>query len=148
MERGDRTREDRLPVHVRRYVERELEDFPFNELAVSRFEEMVRDVTLETPIRPEGGGRTEGMVGDPTGRKAVRLAILRDQYEAKLAKVRAIRETMALLTEEEQKIVRFRYFDRTLTHDGVMVELGLSRGAYFQRLNRILRRFAISFGLL
>lgn len=141
--------DSRLPKHVRDYIERELYDYPFNELAVSRFEEMVADIAHERSAPADGAGiRPEGMAGDPTGRKAVRLALLRDQYDAKWPKVKAIRETFRRLTEEEQQIVRLRYFDRTFTHEGVMLELGLSRGAYFRRLNEILRRFAIALGLL
>lgn len=137
-----------LPRHVRQYVEKELYDFPFNEAAVRRYEQMVEDVVYEKPVVPEGGGRPSTGHSDPTGRKGVRLALLAEKYWSASWRVEAIREVMKLLTEEERQIVRMRYFERAYTHEGIMFELGLSRGTYFRRLNEILRRFALALGVL
>lgn len=139
---------ERLPAAVRKTVERHLREYKANKAAVASYPELRESILLASPVRPEGPA-PEGVVGDPSGHKAIRLVELEARMRRKAAIVAAIDDVLETLSEEDRKLVELRYFSGVyFTHQRMAREMHMSRSAYYRRLNWILRLFALRLGLL
>lgn len=143
-----RTPLETLPTAVRKTVERHLREYKANKAAVASYPELRESILYGAPARPEGPA-PEGSVGDPSGVKAVKLAELDRRIRQKAVIVAAIDDVLQSLSDEDLRLIELRYFSGFwFTTARMARELNMGRTAYYRRLNRLLRLFALRLGLL
>ena len=136
----------RLTWATRRFVEQEIRWYP---QLLREYLDLRNDIILAQPRRDTvvSGGE----VGDPTGRKAVRL--VSDRYLRRLeSSLPAMEEAMRLLAEQEDgekkcELVRLTYWTMGLGTEQIAKRLNISRRTYFYWKDQILLLVAWCLGL-
>ena len=130
---------------VRLYIESELRDYDSTK---KEWEQLQTDV-----IYSSGGGDDSGIrgtdVGAPTERKALKLITNRRLSQLERT-IKAFEKVMMNLTEDMYRLVQMKYWDlpRTLTDDGIALELHIDKRTLYRYTNGILLALAKEMGVV
>ncbi|HHY45869.1 MAG TPA: hypothetical protein GX506_01040 [Firmicutes bacterium] len=139
--------ESRIPNPVFKFVEYKLYHYRENKAAIKAWEEMREDILQRGRQWQIGFPPPEGQ-HSPTEEKTIQMMILEQKAQRELFWIRAIEDVLAILPEQDKRLVELKYFEGYLTNAGVARELNMSERAFYDRREVIIRRFAIRFGLL
>ncbi len=140
-------REERLPAHVYRYVERELFDYKANVILIEQHDQERADIIKGTPNGDDEVHIHSSAPGDPTYAKVARLLRLTKRAERVRPNVEAITRMLNVLSDEQRRLVKAKYFERRYTNDGIAEQLGWSLRSYYRRKDEIVRLFARALGI-
>jgi len=122
------------------FVERKLYDYPANKQIIRDYEaqrEALLHRTKENDGQPRGSG-----IGKPTETTAIQLALLEQRVRCESFWIRAIEDTMELLSDEDKMLVQLKYFEGYLTNDGIMLKMGMSKKRFYRMRDEIITKFA------
>jgi len=122
------------------FVERKLYDYPANKQIIRDYEaqrEAILHRTKENDGQPRGSG-----IGKPTEATAIQLALLEQRVRCESFWIRAIEDTMELLSDEDKMLVQLKYFEGYLTNDGIMLKMGMSKKRFYRMRDEIITKFA------
>ena len=146
MNQAAKEQPDKLPSHVIRFVEGELESYGV--LLATKAELMYDCQDLLNKSRqicesPGGGGGEQ----DKVSLQAIKLVSLEERIKDVSRRINRIENGIAVLLPNERELVELKYFsNRALSNDQVMEELHISgRGRYYAIKNQALRKFATIF---
>lgn len=140
-------REERLPPHVYRYVERELFDYKANVILVEQHDQERADIIQGTPSQDDEVHIHSSAPGDPTYAKVARLLRLTKRAERVRPNVEVISALLAQLNDEQRKLIKAKYIERRYTNEGIAEQLGWSLRSYYRRKDEIVRLFARALGI-
>lgn len=123
-----------------RFVERKLYDYPANKQIIRDYEaqrEAILHRTKDNDGQPRGSG-----IGKPTETTAIQLALLEQRVRCESFWIRAIEDTMELLSDEDKMLVQLKYFEGYLTNDGIMLKMGMSKKRFYRMRDEIITKFA------
>ena len=123
-----------------RFVERKLYDYPANKQIIRDYEaqrEAILHRTKDNDGQPRGSG-----IGKPTETTAIQLALLEQRVRCESFWIRAIEDTMELLSDEDKILVQLKYFEGYLTNDGIMLKMGMSKKRFYRMRDEIITKFA------
>ena len=123
-----------------KFVERKLYDYPANKQIIRDYEaqrEAILHRTKDNDGQPRGSG-----IGKPTETTAIQLALLEQRVRCESFWIRAIEDTMELLSDEDKMLVRLKYFEGYLTNDGIMLKMGMSKKRFYRMRDEIITKFA------
>ena len=123
-----------------KFVERKLYDYPANKQIIRDYEaqrEAILHRTKDNDGQPRGSG-----IGKPTETTAIQLALLEQRVKCESFWIRAIEDTMELLSDEDKMLVRLKYFEGYLTNDGIMLKMGMSKKRFYRMRDEIITKFA------
>lgn len=123
-----------------KFVERKLYDYPANKQIIRDYEaqrEAILHRTKDNDGQPRGSG-----IGKPTETTAIQLALLEQRVRCESFWVRAIEDTMELLSDEDKMLVQLKYFEGYLTNDGIMLKMGMSKKRFYRMRDEIITKFA------
>ena len=129
-----------------RFVERKLYDYPANKQIIRDYEaqrEAILHRTKDNDGQPRGSG-----IGKPTETTAIQLALLEQRVRCESFWIRAIEDTMELLSDEDKMLVRLKYFEGYLTNDGIMFKMGIDRNRFYRMRAEIITKFAKRMALI
>jgi RinA family phage transcriptional activator len=133
--------QQKVPRHVYKFIEAELYDYKINKKTL---EALKNDVYLAT-FSGDGTGRSSRR-GSPSEAKVMQL--MSDRLIQRLEySVKAIEDVLETLTEEENKLVRLKYFDKAYTNKGLAMVLGMSEPTVIEMKKKAIRNFAIRYSL-
>lgn len=137
-----------VPGPVFKFVEYKLYHYQENLAAIKAWEEERRDIlTRGRQLQPGAPTQTAGY-HSPTEAKTIQRLLLEEKAQRELFWIRAIEDVLAVLPEEDRRLVELKYFDGLLTNAAVARELNMSEATYYRRRAAIIKRFAMRFGLL
>lgn len=122
------------------FVERKLYDYPANKQIIRDFEarsEAILHRTKENDGQPRGSG-----IGKPTETTAIQLALLEQRVKCEAFWIRAIEDTLELLSDEDKTLVQLKYFEGYLTNEGIMLRMGMSKKRFYRMRDEIITKFA------
>ena len=122
------------------FVERKLYDYPTNKQIIRDYEaqrEAILHRTKDNDGQPRGSG-----IGKPTETTAIQLAPLEQRVRCESFWIRAIEDTMELLSDEDKMLVQLKYFEGYLTNDGIMLKMGMSKKRFYRMRDEIITKFA------
>ena len=122
------------------FVERKLYDYPANKQIIRDYEaqrEAILHRTKDNDGQPRGSG-----IGKPTETTAIQLALLEQRVRCESFWIRAIEDTMELLSDEDKMLVQLKYFEGYLTNDGIMLKMGMSKKRFYRMRDEIITKFA------
>ena len=122
------------------FVERKLYDYPANKQIIRDYEaqrEAILHRTKENDGQPRGSG-----IGKPTEATAIQLALLEQRVRCESFWIRAIEDTMELLSDEDKMLVQLKYFEGYLTNEGIMLRMGMSKKRFYRMREEIITKFA------
>lgn len=122
------------------FVERKLYDYQTNK-QIARDYEAQRDALLHRTKENDGQPRGSG-IGKPTETTAIQLALLEQRVKCEAFWLRAIEDTMELLSDEDKMLVQLKYFEGYLTNEGIMLKMGMSRKKFYSLRDEIITKFA------
>lgn len=123
-----------------KFVERKLYDYPANKQIIRDYEaqrEAILHRTKDNDGQPRGSG-----IGKPTETTAIQLALLEQRVRCESFWIRAIEDTMELLSDEDKILVQLKYFEGYLTNDGIMLKMGMSKKRFYRMRDEIITKFA------
>lgn len=123
-----------------KFVERKLYDYPANKQIIRNYEaqrEAILHRTKDNDGQPRGSG-----IGKPTETTAIQLALLEQRVRCESFWIRAIEDTMELLSDEDKMLVQLKYFEGYLTNDGIMLKMGMSKKRFYRMRDEIITKFA------
>jgi len=123
-----------------KFVERKLYDYPANKQIIRDYEaqrEAILHRTKDNDGQPRGSG-----IGKPTETTAIQLALLEQRVRCESFWIRAIEDTMELLSDEDKMLVQLKYFEGYLTNDGIMLKMGMSKKRFYRMRDEIITKFA------
>ncbi len=129
-----------------KFVERKLYDYPANKQIIRDYEaqrEAILHRTKDNDGQPRGSG-----IGKPTETTAIQLALLEQRVRCESFWVRAIEDTMELLSDEDKMLVQLKYFEGYLTNDGIMLKMGMSKKRFYRMRDEIITKFARRMALI
>lgn len=129
-----------------KFVERKLYDYPANKQIIRDYEaqrEAILHRTKDNDGQPRGSG-----IGKPTETTAIQLALLEQRVRCESFWIRAIEDTMELLSDEDKMLVRLKYFEGYLTNDGIMFKMGIDRNRFYRMRAEIITKFAKRMALI
>ena len=129
-----------------RFVERKLYDYPANKQIIRDYEaqrEAILHRTKDNDGQPRGSG-----IGKPTETTAIQLALLEQRVRCESFWIRAIEDTMELLSDEDKMLVQLKYFEGYLTNDGIMFKMGIERNRFYRMRAEIITKFAKRMALI
>ena len=129
-----------------RFVERKLYDYPANKQIIRDYEaqrEAILQRTKDNDGQPRGSG-----IGKPTETTAIQLALLEQRVRCESFWIRAIEDTMELLSDEDKMLVQLKYFEGYLTNDGIMFKMGIERNRFYRMRAEIITKFAKRMALI
>lgn len=129
-----------------KFVERKLYDYPANKQIIRDYEaqrEAILHRTKDNDGQPRGSG-----IGKPTETTAIQLALLEQRVKCEAFWIRAIEDTMELLSDEDKMLVRLKYFEGYLTNDGIMLKMGMSKKRFYRMRDEIITKFARRMALI
>lgn len=129
-----------------KFVERKLYDYPANKQIIRDYEaqrEAILHRTKDNDGQPRGSG-----IGKPTETTAIQLALLEQRVRCESFWIRAIEDTMELLSDEDKMLVRLKYFEGYLTNDGIMLKMGMSKKRFYRMRDEIITKFARRMALI
>jgi len=144
---------DRLPPHVARYVEGELEGYRRNVQWLADYEATVEDIEERYRASPGDEAAVQAAPGDTTAAKAELLALLERRAEVVAWSVRVIERALPHLTEQETALVEIRYlsgewWSQQWTWGDLAEHLGVTERRLYEVRREVLGRFATAFGIL
>lgn len=122
------------------FVERKLYDYPANKQIVRDYEaqrEAILHRTKDNNGQPRGSG-----IGRPTETTAIQLALLEQRVKCEAFWIRAIEDTLELLSDEDKTLVQLKYFEGYLTNEGIMLRMGMSKKRFYRMRDEIITKFA------
>lgn len=125
----DKENDITIRKEVFRHVEAELYAYPFRKREIERLREEI--LHPHAPAEENIGGGKSNLPGDPTAKKAIRLA-----SHAKLVHMErvadAIEEAYDRLPEVKKELIQVKYWTKPqrLTTVGICGELGISESTY------------------
>lgn len=128
------------------FVERKLYDYPANKQIIRDYEaqrEAILHRTKDNDGQPRGSG-----IGKPTETTAIQLALLEQRVRCESFWIRAIEDTMELLSDEDKILVQLKYFEGYLTNDGIMFKMGIDRNRFYRMRAEIITKFAKRMALI
>ena len=128
------------------FVERKLYDYPANKQIIRDYEaqrEAILHRTKDNDGQPRGSG-----IGKPTETTAIQLALLEQRVRCESFWIRAIEDTMELLSDEDKILVQLKYFEGYLTNDGIMFKMGIERNRFYRMRAEIITKFAKRMALI
>ena len=128
--------ERKLTRQELKFVERKLYDYPANKQIIRDYEaqrEAILHRTKDNDGQPRGSG-----IGKPTETTAIQLALLEQRVRCELFWIRAIEDTMELLSDEDKMLVQLKYFEGYLTNDGIMLKMGIERNRFYRMRSEII----------
>lgn len=138
--------------HVFRYVEKDLEQYLAYQEILSEWEsrrnEILEEIGGSKPFDITGDRRSVGGKSDPVSSKA--LSILEEAEFIDIIKrhVRAIEDTLELLSEEDRRLIELKYFSLGIyTNANIAAQLHISERALARKRNELISRFALRMGL-
>lgn len=140
-------RDERVPPHVYRYVERELYDYPANKVLIQEYDRNRADILEGKPEFDANIHIHSNVPGDSTYAKVARLLRLSRKVDRVRPNVEAITAMLEHLTYEQRRLVDLKYFQKRLTNEGLAEELGWSLRSYYRRKDEVIRLFARAMGL-
>lgn len=129
-----------------KFVERKLYDYPANKQIIRDYEaqrEAILHRTKDNDGQPRGSG-----IGKPTETTAIQLALLEQRVRCESFWIRAIEDTMELLSDEDKMLVQLKYFEGYLTNDGIMFKMGIDRNRFYRMRAEIITKFAKRMALI
>lgn len=136
----EQTSERKLTRQEFSFVERKLYDYPANKQIIRDYEtqkEAILHRTKENDGQPRGSG-----IGKPTETTAIQLALLEQRVRCESFWIRAIEDTMELLSDEDKMLVQLKYFEGYLTNEGVALKMGVDRNRFYRMRGEIITKFA------
>lgn len=133
----------RLKREMKAYIEAELRDYHQTKLDLIEHKD---ELILQSPVSDSSGVRGTN-VSRPTESKAMKL-ITNKRIKRAEQIVRSIETVINALPEEKYRLVELRYWQqpRTLTDDGIAVELSCDRSTLYRWIDGILLAIAIEMG--
>jgi RinA family phage transcriptional activator len=122
------------------FVERKLYDYPANKQIIADYEaqrEAILHRTKDNDGQPRGSG-----IGKPTETTAIQLALLEQRVKCEAFWIRAIEDTLELLSDEDKTLVQLKYFEGYLTNEGIMLRMGMSKKRFYRMRDEIITKFA------
>lgn len=136
--------EERIERHIYRYVEAELENYTtYKKLVQEVKEEGLYSGAKSSLCRDITGRFSQNQSSDPTHKEAVHVLANKYRLDRQKDMITCIEDVLAILNDEQQKLIELRYFGGFLTDVGVMRELGMSRATYFREKRKLIKQFAI-----
>ncbi len=129
------------------FVERKLKDYRTSKQLIEEYERQREEILHSTHRKEAGIPEGEG-IGMPTENKAIQMLQLEQKAAMERFWVRAIDDTMMILSPEDKRLVELRYFDGYLTNAGVARELSISSREYYRRRRKIMYSFAKRFCII
>jgi hypothetical protein len=140
---------DKIPEHIFRYVENELQLYKTYKLTINELELDLEDLLersrqISFDLAPNHNGP-----GDSVNLTVLRSLMLEERMKQLLSRIRKIETGFKLLNPEEKSIVESRYLSgMEFTHDQIINQLRLNRNRYFKLREGIIHKYAVVFGLL
>lgn len=111
------------------------------------------DYNAQKNTLPYGTGRGDGQprgsgVGRPTEVTALQLTLLEHKVKCEAFWIRAIDDTLTLLSPEERRLVQLKYFEGYLTNEGIMLKMGMGKNRFNRMRGEIITKFARRMTLL
>jgi len=133
----------RLRRELKAYIEAELRDYHQTKIDLVEAKD---DLILQAPVADSSGIRGTD-TGRPTESKVMQL-ITNKRIKRAEQIVRAIETVIGALPEEKYRLIELRYWQRprTLTDDGIAVELSCDRSTLYRWIDGILMAIASEMG--
>lgn len=128
------------------FVERKLYDYPANKQIIRDYEAQ-REAILHRSKDNDGQPRGSG-IGKPTETTAIQLSLLEQRVKCESFWIRAIEDTLKLLSDEGKMLVQLKYFEGYLTNDGIMFKMGIDRNRFYRMRAEIITKFAKRMALI
>ena len=122
------------------FVEQKLYNYRTNKQIIADYEaqrEAILHRTKDNDGQPRGSG-----IGKPTETTAIQLALLEQRVKCESFWVRAIEDTLELLSDEDKTLVQLKYFEGYLTNEGIMLRMGMSKKRFYRMRDEIITKFA------
>ena len=135
----------KLRREIRAYIEAELRDYHQTKIDLVEAKE---DIMLEGPLLSEvNTGSETYKISRPTEDKTLRL-VTNKRIKRMEQIIRAIETVVNSLPEEKYRLVELRYWSkpRTLTDDGIALEINCDRRTIYRWLDGILMSIAAEMG--
>lgn len=133
------------------FVEQKLYNYPINKQIIAEYEAQRARLThgkpRDTPHPEKGISQNQG-IGKPTETTALQLVLLEQRVKCEAFWIRAIEDTLKLLSAEERRLVQLKYFEGYLTNEGIMLKMGIDRNMFYRMRADIITKFARRMTLL
>ena len=128
------------------FVEQKLYNYRTHKQIIADYEAQ-REAILHRSKDNDGQPRGSG-IGKPTETTAIQLALLEQRVRCESFWIRAIEDTMELLSDEDKMLVQLKYFEGYLTNDGIMFKMGIERNRFYRMRAEIITKFAKRMALI
>ncbi len=135
-----------MDLHQRRFVQGELRKYKVYKKQLADYELERREIEESYPKATWREAIVSGEVSDPTYRAAARLERMEAANSQAQFYVKAIDDVLECLPEEQQEIIRRRYFD-DIHHEVVADSLHMSLRSLFRYEGEALALFSLRMGL-
>lgn len=130
-----------------RFVEHKLYSYPTNKQIIEEYEDQRENIILSTPHREKAMPANQG-VGKPIETAIILLGRLEQKASVEAFWIRAIEDTLELLSAEDRHLVELKYFDAYLTNAGVARRLRISDREFYNRRSALVHKFAKRFAII
>lgn len=142
-----------MPGRVFRQVEAELYKYPRYKNVLRNYRVDRKDVLHRIRQWPPPEGDTKGLTSDKTGGGAIRLHHLSERRKHAEIMVAIIDTVYETLTDEEQDLVRIKYFERNdMSNEQIIATMqldhGTSRTQWYRMRTDVIEQFAEEMGFL
>lgn len=136
-----------LPEHIFKRVEKELYRYPRYKATLAAYPVDRNDILLRFREWPPPEGGVSGQTSDRTGGGAIRLDFIDERKRAAEQIVEAIEACYATLNDEEQELVRLKYWQRNqMTNEQIIatmdMERPISRRQWYRMREDVVAEFA------
>ena len=128
------------------FVEQKLYNYRTHKQIIADYEAQ-REAILHRSKDNDGQPRGSG-IGKPTETTAIQLSLLEQRVKCESFWIRAIEDTLKLLSDEGKMLVRLKYFEGYLTNDGIMFQMGIDRNRFYRMRAEIITKFAKRMALI
>lgn len=128
------------------FVEQKLYNYRTHKQIIADYEAQ-REAILHRSKDNDGQPRGSG-IGKPTETTAIQLSLLEQRVKCESFWIRAIEDTLKLLSDEGKMLVQLKYFEGYLTNDGIMFKMGIDRNRFYRMRAEIITKFAKRMALI
>jgi RinA family phage transcriptional activator len=141
--------EERLPKHIYKFVEAELENYRTYQKLIQEYDRELLYSGAKSGLSKDPSGRfSQGQTSDSTHNEASRVIANEARIVRMVDMVRCIEDVLINLPNQDQNLIELKYFQGRLTDWGVSKALHISLRSYYRQKNKIIKSFALRMRLL